>query len=65
MWGNKLVKPHACYTLIGDERKEFCKFIKSVKFSDGYDANLSRHIGIGDGRISDLKSHDCHVLLQK
>ena len=30
--GNKLVKPHACYTLIGDGRKEFCKFVKSVKF---------------------------------
>ena len=63
--GNKLVKPHACYTLTGDERKEFCKFIKSVKFPDGYAANLSRNISIGDGRISGLKSHDCHVLLQK
>ena len=63
--GNKLVKPHACYTLTTDERKEFCKFIKSVKFPDGYAINLSRNISIGDGRISGLKTHDCHVLLQK
>ena len=63
--GNKLVKPHACYTLIGNERKEFCKFVKSVKFPDGYAVNLSRNISIVDGRISCLKSHDCHVLLQK
>ena len=63
--GNKLVKPHACYTLIGDGRKEFCKFVKSVKFPDGYAVNLSRKISIGDGRISGLKSHDCHVLLQR
>ena len=63
--GNKLVKPHACYTLTGDERKEFCKFIKSFKFPYGYAANLSRNISIGDGRISGLKTHDCHVLLQK
>ena len=63
--GNKLVKPHACYTLIVDERKQFCKFFRSVKFSDGYAANLSRNISIGDGRISGLKSHDYHVLLQK
>ena len=63
--GNKLVKPHACYTLIGDERKEFYKFVKSVKFPDGYATKFSRNINIRDGRISGLKSHDCHVLLQK
>ena len=32
---NKLVKPHACYTLTVKERKEFYKFLKSVKFPDG------------------------------
>ncbi|RVW66346.1 hypothetical protein CK203_065230 [Vitis vinifera] len=63
--GNKLVKPHACYTLTVEERKEFCKFLKSVKFPDGYAANLSRNVSINDGKISGLKSHDCHVLLQK
>ena len=61
--GNKLVKPHACYTLTRDERKEFCKLIKSIKFPDGYAANLSRNTSIGDGRISGLKTHDCHILL--
>ena len=59
--GNKLVKPLACYMLTGDERKEFCKFIKSVKFPDGYATNLSRNISITDGRTSGLKTHDCHV----
>ncbi|RVX01357.1 hypothetical protein CK203_031234 [Vitis vinifera] len=63
--GNKLVKPHACYTLTVEVRKEFCKFLKSVKFPDGYAANLSRNVSINDGKISGLKSHDCHVLLQK
>ena len=63
--GNKLVKLHACYTLTGVERKEFCKFIKSVKFSDGYVVNLSRNISIGNGISLGLKTHDCNVLLQK
>ena len=63
--GNKLVKPYACYTLTVEERKEFCKFLKSVKFPDGYAANLSRNVSINDGKISGLKSHDCHVLMQK
>ena len=60
-----MVKPHACYTLTVEEMKEFCKFLKYVKFPDGYAANLSRNVSINDENISGLKSHDCHVLLQK
>ena len=48
-----------------EERREFCKFLKSVKFPDGYAANISRNVNISDGKISGLKSHDCHVLLQR
>ena len=50
--GNKLVKPIACYTLTTNEMIEFCKFLKSVKFPDGYAANLSRNVSINDGKIS-------------
>ena len=63
--GNKLAKPIACYTLTTKEMIEFYKFLKSVKFSDGYTANLSRNVSINDGKISGLKTHDCHVLFQK
>ena len=40
--GNRLVKPHASYTLTNNERVEFCKFLKSVKFSDGFVSNISQ-----------------------
>ena len=33
---NRLVKLHASYTLTNRERVEFCKFLKSVKFFDGF-----------------------------
>ncbi|KAA0049649.1 transposon protein, putative, CACTA, En/Spm sub-class, expressed [Cucumis melo var. makuwa] len=39
---NRLVKPHASYTLTSSERVEFCKFLKSVKFPDGFVSNISR-----------------------
>ena len=58
-------KPPACFTLSTMERKAFCQFLKSVKFPDGYAANLSRNVNIEDGKIMGLKSHDCHVLLQR
>ncbi|RVX00750.1 hypothetical protein CK203_026403 [Vitis vinifera] len=60
--GNKYLKPHACYTLTSMERREFCAFLKSIKFPDGYAANISKRV---NGKILGLKSHDCHVLLQR
>ena len=36
-----------------------------MKFSDGCASNISRCASINDGKISGLKSHDCHVLLQQ
>ena len=48
-----------------DERREFCKFIKSVKFPDGFAANISNNVNVNDGKIMGLKSHDCHVLFQR
>ncbi|XP_026383104.1 uncharacterized protein LOC113278498 [Papaver somniferum] len=63
--GYKFTKPPASYTLTIDQRREFCRFLKSVKFPDGYEANIARSANVDDGNISGLKSHDCHVLLQK
>lgn len=63
--GNKLLKPHASYTLNLNERREFCQFLKSVKFSDGYAANISNYVSVKDTKVSGLKSHDCYVLLQQ
>ncbi|KAI3443810.1 hypothetical protein Pfo_000475 [Paulownia fortunei] len=51
--GDRVSKPHASYIFTLEERREFCQFLKSVKFPDGYAANISR------------KKHDCHVLLQR
>ena len=30
--GNKLLKPHACYTMTLEKKRDFCKFLKLVKF---------------------------------
>lgn len=59
---NKLIKPAAYYTLSTSERNEFYQFLKLIKFLDGYAANISRCVR--ETKISGLKSHDCHILLQ-
>jgi len=58
--------PEAFYVLNKENRTRFCKFLKGVKFPHGYAANLDRFIS-GDGTKLQgrLKTHCCHVLLQK
>lgn len=63
--GNKLKKPHARYVLKLEYRRLLCKFLKFVKYPDGYAANICKNVNIIDGKIHGLKSHDCHVLLQR
>ncbi|XP_060959175.1 uncharacterized protein LOC133030449 [Cannabis sativa] len=63
--GNKWKKPRAPYTLSVDDRHKFCQFIKSVRFPDGFAANLSKNVNEKEDRISGLKSHDCHILFQR
>ncbi|XP_059664327.1 uncharacterized protein LOC132310119 [Cornus florida] len=63
--GNKFLMPLACYTLSTDKKKSICEWLKAVKLPDGYGSNISRCIHKNNRTISGLKSHDCHVLLQR
>ena len=56
-------KPRAFFSLSPNERDGFYDFLKSVKYPNGYAANISRLVNAKNGRLSGLKSHDCHVLL--
>ena len=58
-------KPRAFFSLSPNERDDFYDFLKSVKYSNGYAANISKSVNVKNGRLSGLKSHDCHVLLQQ
>ena len=58
-------KPRAFFSLSPNERDGFYDFLKSVKYPDDYVANILRSVNAKNGRLSALKSHDCHVLLQR
>lgn len=62
---NKFYLPPASYTMSKKEKQQFCKVLHDIKVPDGYAANFSRHVNVGQGRISGLKSHDCHFLMQE
>lgn len=58
-------KPQASYTLLPERRHCFSDFLRSIKYPDGYAANLSRRVNTSDGKITGLISHDFHVLIQR
>jgi hypothetical protein len=57
--------PAGLYTLGKNEKTILCKFLQDVKMPDGYAANIKRCIDVDGCKISGLKSHDYHIILQK
>lgn len=51
--------------LISTRKTQFLSFfLKNLKVPDGFSSNISECVNLKDHKISGLKSHDCHVLLQ-
>ncbi|XP_066341633.1 uncharacterized protein [Miscanthus floridulus] len=64
--GNSVTAPPAPYVLGKDQKIEFCKFLKGIKFPNGYAANLARYISEDGSKVQGkLKTHSCHILLQR
>ncbi|KAK6128488.1 hypothetical protein DH2020_037772 [Rehmannia glutinosa] len=57
--------PKACYTLDKKGKEELCKWVKELRFPDGYISNLSRCVDMKKHRFFGMKSHDCHVFMQR
>ncbi|KAF2302351.1 hypothetical protein GH714_034523 [Hevea brasiliensis] len=46
------------------ERDILCKVLKNVKMPDDYASNISRCVNLKECKISGLKSHDSHILIE-
>jgi hypothetical protein len=53
------------YALTDDQKKAFCKFLRELKFPDGFASNISRCLNDEGTKVQGLKTHDCHILLQR
>ena len=63
--GESCEMPHARYTLSTKNKKAFCDFLRKVKFPDGFASNISRCVNAEGTKVQGLKTHDCHILLQR
>ncbi|KAL0324683.1 UNVERIFIED_CONTAM: hypothetical protein Scaly_2435400 [Sesamum calycinum] len=55
--------PKAVYTLTKEHKKRIREWVSHFKFLDGYTSNLACRYE--ELRLHDIKSHDCHVFMQK
>ena len=58
-------KPKAAYTLSDEDLKSFCEWVKELRLPDGFASNISKCVSTSDCKFGGLKTHDCHVLMQK
>ncbi|KAL0554972.1 hypothetical protein IC582_008903 [Cucumis melo] len=60
---------HVLYAWVIDRHSgyevEYLSWDIDAKFSDGFVSNISRCVHEREGKISGLKTHDCHVLLYR
>ena len=61
----QLSKPIAQYTLSKEDRLIICKWVSTLRFPDGYVSNLSRCIDLNERKLTGMKSHDCHVFMER
>lgn len=63
--GSKTVVPYANYTIRPEKREEVLQRIAAIRYPSGYAGSLKNKVNMKDKKFYGLKTHDCHVLLQR
>jgi hypothetical protein len=58
-------KEKAPWTLSKEGKIKLCKYLANTRFTDGFAGNLARCVDIQGGKVHGLKTHDCHILMQR
>jgi hypothetical protein len=61
--GGKTDYPRAPYILSPEQKNKLLQFFRDLKVPDSFSSNISRCVNLKEGKLSGLKSHDCHVIL--
>ena len=57
--------PHACHHMNASENDSFLQVLKDEIVPDGYSSNISYCVKLKERKISGMKSHDNHILMQQ
>jgi hypothetical protein len=58
-------KSCASFCLKPQQRKEVMRWMKRLKFPDGYATGLRRFMNMMAGKLNGLKSHDYHIIIER
>jgi hypothetical protein len=61
----RLYKPKGTYCLHKKQQQEVLSWMKELSFPDGYASSISRCVKEAQCKVSGMKSHDCHVFIQR
>ncbi|KAJ6374124.1 hypothetical protein OIU78_029763 [Salix suchowensis] len=61
----RVYKPKGSYYLFKKQQQEVLSWMKELSFPDGYASNISRCVKEAQCKVSGMKSHDCHVFIQR
>ena len=61
----KYLKPKARYTLNVEQKRAVCQWICQLKLPDGYASDLARCVDMREAKLHGMKSHDCHVFMER
>ncbi|XP_025670687.2 uncharacterized protein [Arachis hypogaea] len=66
LWSDENGRYHpSLFTMSNSMKDIFLRTIKNIKVPDGLSNNISRCVDLKQRKLSGLKSHDCHVLMQQ
>jgi hypothetical protein len=57
-------KPHAPFYLKPKQKREVMQWLKNLKFLDGFAVGFRRAPNLKTGKLTRLKSHDCHIIME-
>ncbi|KAL9224938.1 hypothetical protein vseg_000916 [Gypsophila vaccaria] len=61
----KTRKKMDAFILRKEEKKVFCDWVLNLKFPNGYASDLSRCVDRNELKLHGMKSHDCHVFMER
>ena len=60
----KMVKPKANFSFTLDQKKVICEWVRGLKMPDGYASNMGRCVDMNEGKLFEMKSHNCHIFME-
>jgi hypothetical protein len=58
-------KPRAPFSLKHKRKKQLMKWLKNLKFPDGYATGFRRFVNLKTSKFSGLKSNDYHIIMER